>query len=187
MAGGTTSVTSAVQLPEQPTSGFTRTQPLGGNGWSDPHSRTTCRIALASDAGGGTNIVIIRLDPRYTQLVAFCNISVSAAVADPITGRIELDCGGGEQWFQSLSMPLADTGATGDENNALWTPPNILCSADPNTDNTQPPRVRVIIPNVTAEALSLMIVCYNFDKRAREIAPIGYLMSSIPRSAALQS
>jgi len=88
-------VSDSVQLPEQPTSGFTRTQPLGGNGWSDPHSRTTCRITLASAAGGGTNILIIRLDPRYTQLVAFVNVSVAGATVDPSPGRVELDCGGG--------------------------------------------------------------------------------------------
>lgn len=186
MEGCATSVTDSVQLPEQPAAGETLTTPLGGNGWSDPHSRTFCSISLASAAGGGTNILIIRLDPRYTQLVAFASLGVSAGVADPITGRIELDCTLFETWIQGVSMPLRDTGSTGREHNAVWTPPALLCSAEPNTDSTQPPRVRTIIPNVDGETANLQLVVYNFDKRARELTPIALLLASVPRATQVQ-
>ncbi len=186
MEGNPTSVSDSVQMPEQPTSGNTHIQPLGGNGATDPHSRTFTAITLASAAGGGTNLLVVRLDPRFTQLVAFVGVSVSGGVAATITGRVELDCGGFEQWLQSLSIPLADTGSTGNEHNAIWTPPNVLCSAEPNTDSSAAPRVRVIIPNVDGESLTLRVVCYNFDKRARERTPIGLLMTSIPRSTSIQ-
>lgn len=181
------SVSDSVQLPEQPTLGATEITPLGGDGWSDPHSRTFCNIQLASASGGGTNILIIRLDPRYTQIVAFATVGVNAGVADPITGRVELDCSPFEAWVQGLSMPLRDTGTTGTEHTAIWTPPSVLCSADPSSDSTSQPRVRMIIPNVDTETASLSIMCYNFDKRARELTPIGVLMRSIPRATSLQT
>jgi len=175
------SVADFVQLPGQPTSGGVRTVPLGGNGWTAPHSTTLININQASDASGGSNLLSIEFDPRYTTLVSFINIGVGAAAA-AAGSKIQI---ADDQDHNVVRYGTYEYGAiTGLSNGGVtWSPPALLCSSSQMqiAGTLGFPRIDSWLDNTDGETHYLRARVYNFDKLARERTPLPILLASLPR------
>ncbi len=76
------SVSSSVTLPNQPAAGASVYTPLGGDGYTAPHACYLAQIIVAGDASGGTVLLEIQGDPRFTNVVAWINpLTITAAAA----------------------------------------------------------------------------------------------------------
>lgn len=175
------SVTSLVELPNQPAAGLVQTVPLGGDGMTAPHSATQVDINLASDASGNYNRVTIELDPRYTSLISYIAVSVAGAAA-AVANRLTIACGTFDQIHNVDNTGWAAvTGSTLAAK--LWKPPAVLCgrSSIPTDGSLDYPYIDSYIPNTNGETHYLRTRIYNFDKRARELTPLPILLASLPR------
>lgn len=176
-------VTASVQLPDQPTTGAVRTKALGGNGLISPHSETLVQVSSTGDAGGGVNRIYIRMDPRYVQLVAYVELTYAGAAADtPVD--MSLTSSSTFQFGAQRLMLLVDAPDSGSMR-ALWTPPPLLIAADASASATAAPTLRVQVPNVLADVITVWCVVYNFDRRARELVPIEAMTRALVRSSTL--
>lgn len=175
------SVLTQVELPAQPTVGGVVFHPLGGNGFSGPHSVYHGLVESASDASGGKNEIQVRLDPRFTQLVIQVQCSVAGQAA-------ALDCD--IQLFESVNSvmgvrrevpyrPISGLTAAGHVN---WNPAPFLLSAGPKVGSNFQPYLRTAIDNTNGETLYCRFHVYNFDKRARELVPIEIMSSVLVRA-----
>ncbi len=173
-------VVENIQLPAQPADGRNELVPLGGDGFVSPISLYIIAVDLDSDATGGKNQILVRFDVRYTQVVSYAQLSVESGAA-AIDGRLEIRTNGFEN--VAIQIPMALTGVSGVAvtNSMLWTPPALMVTAN-NAIVTADPFLRATIDNVDTETLRLRARIYNFDKRARELAPLHLLLSSLTRS-----
>jgi hypothetical protein len=175
------SVSSFVQLPSQPAAGRVSYVPLGGNGHAAPHSASVVEINLASDASGGTSTLSVQIDPRYTSLVSYVAVSVSAATG-AIANRLTIANSVFDQIHNvDPTGYAAVTGAT--LASKLWYPAPVMCSSDATTAGVLGYcYIQSIIPNVNGETHYLRMRFYNFDKRVRETTPLGLLFQTLPRA-----
>ncbi len=170
-------VLASVDLPAQPTTGDVHVLPLGGNGWSAPHSATVVRVALASDVSGGVSQIKIVLDPRYVSLIAWMNTTIAAgasAVANR-QGVVE------SATDLVVNGKACDYGAiTGVENcSKLWMPPGCMCT---NTVlGSGYPYIVSESPNVNGQTHTLRARILNFDKQAAQRTPLPMLLASLVR------
>lgn len=180
------SVTDSVTLPSQPTSGILVDTPLGGDGWTAPHSMHNVRIALASAAGGGTNTITIFTDPRWTCLIESMMIRVDSLAAATDFMMASVPNNGARQQVNGSLAILTSLATVLPA--AMWNP-----SAAFGTNNNdpgvsgEPGFIQAVIENVDTETLQFHARIYNFQKMAREATPLPILLASIPRSNALLS
>lgn len=179
------SVSESLILPQQPVSGTVIDQPLGGNGWTAPHSRHAVNVELASDASGGTNKILVHTDPRWSCVVSFMLLRIANAVADSawamhvVIGVFTGFC----QVNGTLDISQVPAGILP---GALWTPPGFIGSTgvlDPVVGD--PMNVQATINNVDTETLSLHAIVYNYEKDAMRKTPLDVLLASIPRGSNL--
>ena len=74
-------VTLAVTLPGQPVTGINTYTPLGGDGWTAPHSVAEVSMSSPGDASAGNNTIQLTFDPRFTSIVSYVRLSNSGASA----------------------------------------------------------------------------------------------------------
>ncbi len=174
------SVQVALQLPDQPASGAAVLQPLGGNGFTAPHSVTRVRVLSVSDASGGSNNIFVRFDPRYSCLLASLTLHTdSGAVA--IATNVSLTDQFEARTQIRKSVDLIPVSGLSSTNVLTWTPEPIIMVADANVLATQPPVIRATIGNNDTETLTMFVSIYNFDRRARELVPLNILYAVLPR------
>jgi len=175
------SVVTSFELPNQPAVGSTVLQPLGGNGFTSPHSVYQIQSSLVSDASVGASNLYIRFDPRYVQVVANVLIAVnSGAAAITVNASIRGELGGRLQIRHSMAdLPVSGLGATAQ---VSWTPEPMAVSASSALLATELPYIRATIDNVDTETLTIYALVYNFDKNARERVPLTDLFSFLTRT-----
>lgn len=154
--------------------------PLGGDGFTSPHSLYIVHAVLDSDASGGSNSITVRFDPRYTSLVSYLQTQVTSGAA-AIGCRMEIRTSALENVTLQQEMPLVAVSGQLRTQGVLWTPPALMVTAE-TAPATSPPFYTSAIDNVDTEALLLTARIYNFDRRARELAPLNLLLSSLTRS-----
>lgn len=175
------SVSSTVQLPNNPDSGAVDLVPLGGDGFSSPISLYIVKVDLDSDAGGGNNRITIRFDVRYTSIVSYASLQITSGAA-AIGARLEIRTNGDENVAIQQELPVVSVSGSNTTNAMLWTPPALMVSAAHSATETDPPVLRGTIDNTDTESQILTARIYNFDKRARELAPLHVLLASLTRS-----
>lgn len=174
------SVFDTVQLPNQPTSGETIWVPLGGNGYTAPHSMFEVNIELNNDASGGDTRLKILMDPRWECIVHRCEAVVSSSAAQAeFTFNLNIDQLNGFPPKVPMNyqgeMDLSTLNGT---SAAFWDLP-------PHIDAQQ---MQLVLDNVDATEVSIFRCwVYNFKKDASQRTPLGLLLSSIPRSGAVSS
>jgi len=173
------SVTSAFELPAQPTNGTVGLQPLGGNGFTAPHSVYSVFEQVTHDASAGNASISCRFDPRYTQLVSYIGVGQTSGAAT-VDYFLEIECSDVDRIAVVKEAPLISVVGLGITNQALWTPPAILCSAGLGAV-TDTPFFRVVTTNTDTESTILRARVYNFDKRARELVPLPELLGALVR------
>ncbi len=159
------------QLPEQPVLGVNTYTPLGGDGWTAPHSMAEVSVGSAGAAGGGTNVITVTFDPRFQSLVTYVRLSNSSA-----SGAIEMNL----SLFPALpraqpqlqawanAVPVNDVST---QNNITWSPPPI-----PNLF-----RLQATTTNVSGDSLTLQAYIFQFQRRALELVPLNVILASLPR------
>ena len=176
------SVSETVSLPTQPSLGALELFPLGGDGFSSPSSVYAGRAQLASDASGGTNQIRINMDDRYTQVLSYLSIGVTAGAAD-IDARMELNVTGDELIRINITTTFRQLSGLTASNQALWIPPPVALTRI--GDNL--PSFRCIVDNTDGETLNVGIRLYNFDREARHRVPLHILFGFLARSSQVVS
>jgi len=166
-------VSLALTLPDQPAAGLVTWLPLGGDGFTAPHSAYLLgRVALANDAGGGLAVTTITLDPRYESIVSqvmFQKDSVAAATL------FMLEVATANADYIDRIRSSADN-AVGDAiNSAAWSPAPFLKAAT----------LTLTTPNTDTETNYLDALIYNFNKEASQVSPLNVLLACLPRAASL--
>jgi len=166
------SVTSAVQLPAQPTTGSSTIRPLGGDGYRSPQSYYLADIQLASDASGGTNTLNITTDPQYQSVVSLMHARMESGAADrlvqfSIFGELEL------VGFSVIANMVQDSDVG---QNLLYSPPPVFPVA----------RCRATVDNVDTEVFVLNLIVYNFKRDAFQKTPLNILLDGLPRGFSIQ-
>lgn len=166
-------VNLTVLMPNQPASGQVKYVPLGGDGYSAPHSAYSCFLTLAMDASGGNSTINLQFDPRFTQIVSYMRnevVGVAADTAQRMFVRIDGD--------EIISDTVFATFWTGTAlATRLWKPPGVIGTS------TQVDTAYMTAQMVNTDGDTHNFTCrvYNFDKRARELTPLPVLLSSLPR------
>lgn len=163
-------VTTAITLPDQPTIGNVVYQPLGGDGWTAPHSLFMVDVHSVGDASGGTNRATVNADPRFEMLVDFLMVQVTFATV--IDFRFDIGRKNSSRALQCGETVLDPSGALSAR---IWSPPAIIDPAD----------IRVSGENVDTQVIQLKAMIYNFNVRASEKTPLSILLASVRRSSAL--
>lgn len=174
-------VTAAFTLPDQPAAGTVNLQPLGGDGFSSPHSVYQVRATVDADSSTGRLEQYIRFDPRFVQVVSNVIISIeSPADTTNVMARITGEQGGRLEIRQAI--PVVAVSGQGSECVLSWTPEPMAVSSFLDSSSTAAPHVRVVLDNVDTEDLTVDALIYNFDKRARELAPLSDIFSFLSRT-----
>lgn len=171
-----------LELPDQPVDGSLILQPLGGGGFDSPHSVYRLQITLDGAAGGGANLIQVRFDPRYVQIVSALQVSIlSGAGAIDVNVIIQDETGIGRAQLRT-EIPI--TTVSGATNIISWTPEPLLVSAGIGVAGDNP-EIRCEIPNVDTEDMTMRCSIYNFNKRARELVPIEQMLRFLTRVSAV--
>lgn len=168
------SVTSTVTLPAQPAQGALIYEPLGGDGRSAPLGCYFVRLEVDGDAGSGFANLTINFDPRYTNLVAFANLTIEADAAagdfamqlrtDAVTTALTLVCG---------TIPQVATTVSTDNASFLWFPPPIYFKG-------QGTAIATMLNVGVNETYKLSLEIYVFDINVRQLAPLPILQMNVP-------
>lgn len=177
------SVAINLAIPDQPADGQVRIQPLGGNGYSAPHSEYIVVCKSTGDVSGGTNSVHIRPDPQYVSLVLWAAWGMDTVSADQAYRMSLTDVRGAQlSIFRTATYGASGLGSGTSRIGAMWSPPPVLLSADAGSAGDDP-QIEVWVPNTSTAELSLNCRILNFAKNARETTPLPVLLSSVPRAA----
>lgn len=166
------SVSVTLNLPEQPSSGLLQIKPLGGDGYTSPQSYYLLEINQVSGAGGGTNTILVNLDPQYQCVVALMQTNLASPAADRVV-RLDIFPEGlfPEFSIQAVMAFDADVGS-----NLMYSPPPLFNQR----------RVSAITDAVDTETLALRLVIYNFKRDAFQKVPLNILLESLPRGFSIQ-
>ncbi len=172
------SVAEEIRLPAQPTSGGVDYLPLGGDGFTAPHSMYTVRnMNIVGDASGGQLQAKVTQDRRFSAICTLMSIGVVGPAA-AVVFRAEI-----AHAPQQNSRQVFQIGGTGvftelpsALSQALWSPSPILDLA----------HIQVKADNSGVGVdLLLNALIYNFDIRVAEKVPLNVILASLPRSGSL--
>ncbi len=170
------SVNESLTLPNQPTVGSVEIRPLGGNGYTSPHSAYIVKIfSVTCDASGGQASLDLFLDPQFEGVFSVIGAVIASAAgseqvrfdffdrASAVAGVTKFEIQG------TLSFD-ADTGSS-----CFLTPPPMFDQA----------RLSVTTDNIDTETLRLSAIIYNFRRDAAQKTPLAVLLASLPRGFAI--
>jgi len=168
-------VSSAVALPNQPTSGKVHIVPLGGDGFVAPHSMYTISDhAVTGDGTGGAATLDITLDDRHCSLVGFVQMRV--AQATPAAADMRLLVFSLDDNFspaQIFQQSVDNVAATVNSSTVAftWAPVPFLFGGGPGVGT-----IRSNMTNVDTDVYRLSAIVYQFDIRVRETTAMGPLL-----------
>ncbi len=159
------------QLPDQPVLGLNTYSPLGGDGWTAPHSVAEVSVGSAGDASAGNNVITVTFDPRFQSIVAYVRLSNSSASAG-----IEMNL----SMFPALprSQPQLQAFANAVPVNALSTTNNFTWAPPPIPGLS---RLQATTTNTNGDSLTLMAYIFQFQRRALELVPLNVILAALPR------
>lgn len=167
-------VTLDVTLPDTavaPGLGSPRYQPLGGDGWTSPHSVFEFGYSSPGTAGGDNNVITVTFDPRWRGIVSYVrltNSSASAAIEMELQIRPHAPFTSPVMSAFSNATPVNSLSGV---NEMTWSPPPV---ASMNI-------LRGTTPNVNGDTLTLQAFVYNFNIRVLEQVPLALILASLPR------
>lgn len=168
-------IADTVTLPAQPTSGRVHIVPLGGDGFTAPHSMYTISdMALTGDVAGGSLQMDIIFDERYCSLVQF--VTFRNAQATPADAEFKVSIFSVDDNFTPVQLVQGDltaVAATIDSSSLAltWNPTPILFGGGPAIG-----RIRLRLKNVDADVVRLSATIFLFNIRVRETTPMGPLL-----------
>lgn len=166
------SVSVSLDLPDQPAAGGVTYTPLGGDGWTSPHSVFEVTVNSAGDVSGGNNDIDVDFDPRFQSVVTYAairNSSASVAIEMRMTLLPALPRSSPQLQAFCNAVPPNAIDAT---NLMTWCPPPI-----PHFTRLQ---ARTI--NADGDSLSLFMYIYNFQITVLQQVPLASILASLPRA-----
>lgn len=169
-------VASSVTLPSQPTLGSLTYVPLGGDGFSAPHSAYALQNhAVDGAAGGGANALTVKMDPRFCALVSFVTVQIEQTSSADADVRIVVTSQTGGVQIPQLTFSDQVTAISKTVNQAsigvTWNPPALILPGA-----GQAGQIVVQTLNVDDDLAKLSCLIYNFDIRVRELTAMGPLL-----------
>lgn len=164
-------VSVATTLPAQPAIGLNTYVPLGGDGWTAPHSVAEFSISSVGAAGGGNNTITLTFDPRFTSIVSYVrlvNAGASAAIEmllrmRPPLPRVQPQV---EAFANQAGVLSLFT-----QNLFTWAPPPL-------------PHMGIlegVTTNVDGDTLSMMGYIYQFQVDVLQKVPLNFVLAALPR------
>ncbi len=160
------SVSSILQLKDQPANGTAEYIPLGGDGWTSPQSVWMIDSEVTGDATGGTNTISVVRDERFSNICPFMMIQTDGG---SVLALFRLFVGSPVR-----AAHVGPTIASATESFLMWIPPLVMASRSWS----------VQVPNVDTEVIKFKLNIYNYRIRAPEEVPLDKLLASMPSSAA---
>ncbi len=171
-------VSETVTLPAQPTAGgFAIFSPMGGNGQQAPLGCYFVKAEILGDASGGLASVVVNLDSRYTNLVAYVNAVVEddAAAGDFVITLGATGSGDSNRATVVGTIPEADV-AVEDHSAFLWFPPPLYFGGSTGAGS-----VGMHMTNVGAlETYKFFLQVYCFDVNVQRLTPLPFLQMNVP-------
>ena len=177
MGGDTTSVSSTVVLPAQPTSGNVDYVPLGGNGYTAPFAAYQVRSHSVTGAvGGGNALLQIEMDPRFCSLISYMTGQINQGTAADADFRFNV---GGLKVPSQVRSGLSVATVSGVSSTTIaeqWDlTPIVLPGGNPPPGAT-PPRLNQLFLNVDGDVYFQDALIYLFNIDVRELFPMGPLL-----------
>jgi len=156
-------VASTILLPGQPTAGEVAEVALHGDGYFSPHSEFHVNVQLEADATGGNAVIQIQLDPRWSSVLAWCEIEV-ASLADAKIVNWRLVAGPALAFGINQTVTALTGSVVGTHAPALWVPPPQLLVGPSRGVATS---LTLTTDNTDTEDLNLSCVFLNYQKDVR--------------------
>lgn len=145
--------------------------PLGGDGWTAPHSVYEFAISSPGTASGGNNVIDITFDRRFVGILTYARLAQSSA-----SGLLEMQMtlfpppGRSTPQVKAFcnAVPVDGLSTT---NEMSWCPPPIPSMG----------RLVATLPNVTGDTMSVMGYIYNFQIDVLHKVPLNLILMSLPR------
>lgn len=158
-------------LPNQPAIGINTYSPLGGDGWTAPHSVSEFSMSSAGDASGGNNQITLEFDPRFTSIVSYVRLSNSSA-----SGLLEMvltmfPVGRSQPQVQAFANAVPVLSLTS-INLLTWCPPPLAHMGS----------LVGLTTNTNGDTLSMMGYIYQFQINVLQRVPLNIILASLPRA-----
>ncbi len=164
-------VATTLTLPDQPATGLVTYVPLGGDGWTAPHSVFEVSVASAGAAGGGNNVVTINFDPRFQSIATYIR-GTNDGASTTIEMAFELLQTHNQPSLSAFANAIPVAGVLGTVNLMTWCPPPIPGMR----------RARMTTTNVDGDDLLFQMYLYNFNINVLQRVPLNLILSSLPRA-----
>ncbi len=158
-------------LPEQPAIGINAYQPLGGDGWSSPHSVAEFSMSSAGSASGGNNVITLNFDPRFTSVVSYVRLSNSSASTALEMNLTMFPTGRSQPQVQAFANAVPVIGLS-TINLFTWCPPPL-----PHMG-----RLVATTTNTNGDTLSMMGYIYQFQVNVLQYIPLNVILAALPRA-----
>lgn len=158
-------------LPDQPGIGVNQYIPLGGDGWTAPHSVAEFSISSAGDASAGNNVITLNFDPRFISVVSYVRLANSSASTALEMSLTMFPTGRSQPQVQAFANAVPVIGMFGNQI-LTWCPPPL-----PHLGSLQG-----ATPNINGDTLSIMGWIYQFQINVLQKVPLNIILASLPRS-----
>lgn len=144
--------------------------PLGGDGWTAPHSVWEVSQLLAGDGGGGNSQITINFDERFQSVVSYVNMrnSNASTAVEMLIQILPRNRSAPQLMAFANAVPLL--GLTS-ENLFTWCPPPIVGLG----------RAISTKVNTSGDTHIFQMYLYNFDINVLQKVPLNLILSSLPR------
>lgn len=164
-------VATTLNLPEQPAVGLVSYVPLGGDGWTAPHSVFEVSVASVGTASGGNNVVLVNFDPRWQSVVTYMRCTNSSA-STTLEMFMELLQVHNQPQLSAFANAVPVASIAGTVNLMTWAPPPIPGMR----------RARMTTTNTNGDDLLFQFYLYNFNINVLQKVPLNLILASLPRA-----
>ncbi len=160
-----------ITLPAQPAIGLVTYVPLGGDGWTAPHSVFEVSVASVGDASGGNKVVTVNFDARWQSVVTYMR-----ATNDSASTTIEMFM----ELLQNHNQPQLSAFCNAVPVAAIANTVNLMTWAPPPIPGMR--RARMTTPNVNGDDTLFQFYLYNFNINVLQQVPLNLILASLPRA-----
>lgn len=167
------SVSETINLPAQPSSGVTVSQPMGGNGYHAPVSQTYVEAAQTGDGTGGTNTITVRFDPDHMQMLNWLQIQLDNQTGDVVVHANLVFGPGGD----GMNLPFVVSCVHDPRSNnafGFWRPVPVVAAPRPPSQSSFP-LLQVTDENTNGTKLTVRAMLYDFNPTAAQVTPFGWI------------
>lgn len=165
-------------FPDTPASGDTiELVPLAGNGYTSPHSYYAYDLQAEGASGGGSLIIQLGFDERYTSVVPYVTGRTNDIGAD-VFAQFTLASTNVDRVSDDFTLAFTNALISSDR---VWEPPPIVIPGRPREATLTVPWLRFLTTNVDTEDYQMFGRIYNFKIDALKLIPLPIILASLPR------